>query len=647
MKNLKTNKRSDVLLQCVTLLAISGTFCCGLLLFLCFDQEIFTVETYDGTYAMKSVQYQALRTDIHTYVEALGKINVENKTEEEMAVVIQNTFQAWNYNLLEKRNTENSNLQVKLVDNRTGMVIFDLFGEMAYSKINSATYFFNNSENCTFYYGLQAELPVKDQFFTTAKGFEFLKGISHILPIYLVVSGTFAVIMMTVLMKRTYQAKENEEVASTFFEKIPTDLGCVISLLLVLIPCALLSDIFQYERLGYLGVLLSPTQPHFIEISFIFSAALLLLSFILVKIVEMFCSRVKRQTFIKNTIVWRVSHFLWKIVERFIGNIKKLPIIWRTVLFGLVICGINGVLGMFSMESGFTWFLFALYNLVILSFFCGLALQMKLLQAGAESLVTGNFQEKIDTKKMYLDCKKYGETLNQIGDSIGEAVEDKLRSQRMKTELITNVSHDIKTPLTSIVTCVELLQKEQSEEQREEHLQLLQRQSMRMKKLVEDLVEASKVTTGNLSIDFVEMNVVEAVQQALGEYEEKFSEKELQIVSTYQENCMVQADGKQFWRVLDNVLSNVYKYAQTGTRVYVSVEKSGENTEIFIKNISAEPLNVKAEELLERFVRGDLSRSTEGSGLGLHIAQSLMQLQGGELVLSIDGDLVKVALSFS
>ena len=216
----------------------------------------------------------------------------------------------------------------------------------------------------------------------------------------------------------------------------------------------------------------------------------------------------------------------------------------------------------------------------------------------------------------------------------------------MKTELITNVSHDIKTPLTSIINYVDLLKKAQTEQERQQYLEVLERQSAQLKKLIEDLMEMSKATTGNVAVELAPTDVTESVNQALGEYADRFASRQLNVVlHKPEEPVFALCDGKLLWRVLSNVMSNVVKYAMPGTRVYLDLSVTEFRVQITMKNISREELNITAGELMERFVRGDKSRNTEGNGLGLNIAQGLMEVQNGTLELLVDGDLFKVILT--
>ena len=254
----------------------------------------------------------------------------------------------------------------------------------------------------------------------------------------------------------------------------------------------------------------------------------------------------------------------------------------------------------------------------------------------------------METEKLWGPFRAHGEDLNNLRQGIQHAVEEQMKSERMKTELITNVSHDIKTPLTSIVSYVDLLKKEEMPNDRaKEYLDVLDRQSARLKKLTEDLVEASKASTGSLTVDLQPTDVNVLLTQTAGEYQEKLAARDLALILTPAEGTPnISADGRLLWRVFENLFSNIHKYAQQGTRVYLTCQATDREVTITFRNISATPLNISADELMERFVRGDASRNTEGSGLGLSIARSLTQLQHGTFSLTIDGDLFKATLTF-
>ncbi len=320
-----------------------------------------------------------------------------------------------------------------------------------------------------------------------------------------------------------------------------------------------------------------------------------------------------------------------------------LPTIWKWLLIGglawifTLACLNPYTTGMGALATACLWAFLIVYP----------AWSFGQLRKAARRMAEGKFQEKVPLDHLHGSFRQIAQDLNALGQGASLAVERQLRSERMKTELITNVSHDIKTPLTSIVNYVDLLQKPHTPQEGEQYLEVLARQSQRLKKLTEDLVEMSKASSGNIPVNLAPVNVVELVNQALAEYEEKLKKAQLPVVFTArQSEILTMADGRLFWRVLDNLLGNCVKYAQPGTRVYVDVVKYEKKVMISMKNVSRAELNLPAEELMERFVRGDCARNTEGSGLGLNIAKTLMELQKGKLNLVIDGDLFKAVLLF-
>lgn len=362
----------------------------------------------------------------------------------------------------------------------------------------------------------------------------------------------------------------------------------------------------------------------------------------------------------RNTVIyralklcWRAVKWCWSLVKRFCGWIwymtRKIPIVPRTAL----IAGIAIVLELFFCALAFGYGYYdglavlaaIVYNVALFVALCFGAWQMKSLKAAGERMARGNIDEKIDTKYMYWEFKNHAENLNSIGDGMAAAVEQRMKSERLKTELITNVSHDIKTPLTSIVNYVDLLQKPHTPEQESEYLEVLERQSKRLKKLTEDLVEASKASTGNMNVNIVSTSSRELIEQSLAEYGARMEQGMLTVITNIPDPApRVMADGRLLWRVLDNLFNNVVKYAMPNTRVYIDAAADGGEVIISVKNISRDPLNISADELMERFVRGDSSRHTEGSGLGLNIVQSLITLMHGKFSLSVDGDLFKAEI---
>lgn len=636
----KNNKLGRALLRIFTILNLTCTSVLGFLIAFGMNLDVFRTNSIEETRAFYDHGEHPVIINLFDYYNAEDRVTfsvatpspwIDGMEEEDIFSDKENKIASYRMEILSALETaysiKNNNFQLKITDTIENSVLIDTFGVGEYEPLTTSNYL-----DYEIIMGLQSPLGVNDGYPALVRTYELLQSFAEILPLIFVAFGVLSLLSLWFLLKFTVISSKQEGFYSFCSKKLPTDFLVIFfvssAAIIITSGTSAFASYFYQSALGIEQITMQ-----------ILNITSFLFAWLVTMFLEICAIKVRNKTFFEHTL-------LWIFCKGTIVFMKKIPIIWRTAVIGTIICAINGLLGMLSMHHIFYWLIFALYNFALLVFFCGISWQMKLLQHGAQSLVNGNFQDKIETKKMYFDCKIYADTLNLIGDSIGLAVEEKIRSQRFKTELITNVSHDIKTPLTSIVTCVELLQKEHSEEEHKEHLELLKRQSMRMKKMVEDLVEASKATTGNLSVNMVETDLVEAVQQAIGEYEDKFSLKNLKIVASYDENCMVQSDGKHLWRVLENLLSNIDKYAQADTRIYVSIEKLDETISISFKNISAEPLNVNPDELVERFVRGDQSRNTEGSGLGLNIAQSLMQVLGGRLELDIDGDLFKVKLVF-
>ena len=349
-------------------------------------------------------------------------------------------------------------------------------------------------------------------------------------------------------------------------------------------------------------------------------------------------------------LCWRAVRWCWGLVKRFCGWLwymtTKISIVWRTALIVLIVLVANFCIAISIRYSGFALFCWLLLMAAVFLLACFGAWQMKSLKAAGEKLAAGEFEYKIDTKHMYWEFKHHAENLNSIGDGMAAAVEQRMKSERLKTELITNVSHDIKTPLTSIINYVDLLERPHTPEEGAEYLEVLERQSKRLKKLTEDLVEASKASTGNMSVTLAPTSTLEIINQSLAEYGQRMEAGKLSVLINVPEPApTVRADGRLLWRVMDNLFNNVVKYAMPETRVYVDVRTSEGNAVISVKNISRAALNVSAGELMERFVRGDASRSTEGSGLGLSIAKSLTELQHGQFSISTDGDLFKAEIT--
>lgn len=363
-----------------------------------------------------------------------------------------------------------------------------------------------------------------------------------------------------------------------------------------------------------------------------------------------FAAQCKAGTVLRGALIGRIARFLWRIVRSLFLGLRRiarnLPLLWKTalVMAGVFFLEMLFVLAGYGSVDG----IFVIMKAVELLAALYIALNLRTLQKGGEKLARGDFSSPIDTRYLIGDFKRYGQELNDVQSGLEQAVQEQMKAEHLKTELITNVSHDIKTPLTSIVNYVDLLKKEDMPSPAaREYIAVLDRQSHRLKKLTEDLVEASKASSGALNVELQPTDVNVLLSQIEGEYQERLAACHLTLVTQPPApGTMIQADSRLLSRVMDNLVSNVCKYAMENTRVYVTAAVRDGQAVISFKNVSRDELNISPDELMERFVRGDASRHSEGSGLGLSIARSLVQLQGGTFALSIDADLFRADIVF-
>ena len=358
--------------------------------------------------------------------------------------------------------------------------------------------------------------------------------------------------------------------------------------------------------------------------------------------------RIKAKVLIKNTLIYKIIVWTKKLTQELFKNTKL--IVKLSILYGgfVFIFFIVMMMSASYYDIGFPMFLlFVLVVLVFIKLYNYLKNLYKI-KTAIKKIYEGNNEIILNPEEMKGELRDVAIYVNDIAGGLSNAIEESIKSERFKTELITNVSHDIKTPLTSIINYVDLLKQEKVENEKiKEYIQILDQKSQRLKKLTEDLVEASKASSGNVKLEMEKINIIELIKQATGEFEDKFNEKGLKIVTQIPENEVnILADNRYIYRVIENVFSNISKYALEGSRVYIDVTKKDKKAIVIIKNISKESLNITAEELMQRFVRGDKSRTTEGSGLGLSISKSLTELQNGTFDIQVDGDLFKVEITF-
>lgn len=366
-----------------------------------------------------------------------------------------------------------------------------------------------------------------------------------------------------------------------------------------------------------------------------------------------FAIRLKMGKWWRHTLLYLVLRAVWRVLKfmmcGFWKLLKELPTVLVVMIAYLGIC-ILELIGMAAyVDREPAYLLWGMEKVVLFVVVLYIAVVCRKLLKASRELAEGREDYRVDTRYLFGAFREHGENLNSLGQGISRAVAERLRSEHLKTELITNVSHDLKTPLTSIINYANLICEEKTENPKiTEYSEVLLRQSGRLKKLLEDLVEASKATTGNVEVQLEPCEVGVLLTQAVGEYQQRMEEKGLELRDRQPEQPIwILADGRHLWRVFDNLLNNICKYAQENTRVYLSLERQENKVFIIFRNMSKYALDISPEELEERFVRGDKSRHMEGNGLGLSIAKSLTELQGGKLDIMVDGDLFKVTLTFS
>lgn len=442
----------------------------------------------------------------------------------------------------------------------------------------------------------------------------------------LLLFGAIALILLIAFLRGAGYHAGTEEVRLHWWDKIPAELFAIAILAIMV---SVFAGVWDYLDYGY------PSIVNFgMTLVAVAAGELCMMAFGL----HSLFARIHAKKFWRYTIL----NYLADGWKRFVRLAREhTTIVWK---WGGILAAILFFNGLFAAVNPV---LFTILFIAELAAAIKLILQLQKLQEGARALAEGTMDQPIDTGRMLWDLKNHGEYLNQARLGVSQAAEEKIRSERMKAELITNVSHDIKTPLTSIINYVDLIKKEEVDNETVKgYVDVLDRQSQRLKRLLEDLIEASKVSTGNVELDPTPCDAVVMLEQAVGEYLEQAEAAKVTLVKEIrQQPISVMADGRALWRILENLLSNICKYSAPDSRAYITLEKTGGQVRYTFKNVSAAPLNITAEELKERFVRGDESRHSEGSGLGLSIAGSLAELMYGSMDIVIDGDLFKAILT--
>ena len=469
---------------------------------------------------------------------------------------------------------------------------------------------------------------------TDKTGFkEFAYKNRNSMMVYGFIAGITALACFVFLLCSAAHRSGTEDCVLLRQDKMPYDLYLPSAILLGTGLCAMLVECVAYELNTVKAV----------------AAALIMacLAGVFMALCMTTAARIKTGTLFKNTLIYRLCTGVGMGASSMLSSISGA---WR---FSLAFAGyllINALLSYrFFTRGGFLAFLLLIaVNGGALYFLLNMIRQMRTLSAAGQAMANGDLSYCVDTSDMKREFREHGENLNSIGRGMAIAVNERMKSERFKTELITNVSHDLKTPLTSIVTYIDLLQKEDiQDEKTREYIDTIARQSKKLKKLTEDLIDASKASSGALNVNMERVNISELLRQSSAEYGERMEAVNITpVVNMPEEDIYVRADGRLLWRVVENLLQNICKHGMPGTRAYLEARTENGRAVVSFKNISQQQLNIPVEELLERFVQGDESRSRGGSGLGLSIAESLTELMKGKLKLSLDGDLFKVELWF-
>ena len=469
---------------------------------------------------------------------------------------------------------------------------------------------------------------------TDKTGFkEFAYKNRNSMMVYGFIAGITALACFVFLLCSAAHRSGTEDCVLLRQDKMPYDLYLTAAILLGTGLCAMLVECVAYELNTVKAV----------------AAALIMacLAGVFMALCMTTAARIKTGTLFKNTLIYRLCTGVGMGASSMLSSISGA---WR---FSLAFAGyllINALLSyrFFTRGGFFTFLILLAINGGALYLLLNMIRQMRTLSAAGQAMANGDLSYCVDTSGMKREFREHGENLNSIGRGMAIAVNERMKSERFKTELITNVSHDLKTPLTSIVTYIDLLQKEDiQDEKAKEYIDTIARQSKKLKKLTEDLIDASKASSGALNVNMERVNISELLRQSSAEYGERMEAVNITpVVNMPEEDIYVRADGRLLWRVVENLLQNICKHGMPGTRAYLEARTENGRAVVSFKNISQQQLNIPVEELLERFVQGDESRSRGGSGLGLSIAESLTELMKGKLKLSLDGDLFKVELWF-
>lgn len=614
--------------------------------------DVGTEQFLDSGYYTKCIEKKC--DDLSDYLRLL--IKGESRTSEENRRYLQYTNEfksgesnfcywyrigeAWYTNQPDTKEGQEFDVEAVLMEAKTmgNYLIYDLVDKEFGTDINGmADYFFGGgnqmlwpADDMTLIIGIDTELSAEDDIYEASREYEQLHPWIKVCIFCGLVSLMGWIISLVYLTLATGRRTGEEKIHLNPIDKIKTEI-LVAAFIFMMAELVILITKVNSEEWAVYGIIVASGT-----VSLVIDGLFLIF----------YLSMVRRM---KAEMLWETSVACWlesgirKVFARQKTTVRVL------LLFAghMAVCFVLAV-GAFYYQSMIALVLLLLFSSGECYMILRKAVEQYQIRLGVEKIRDGALSGKIDIEQLHGEEKSLAEAINNIGEGLLHAVDDSTKNERMKADLITNVSHDIKTPLTSIINYVDILKRSNIEDPKiQGYLEILEAKAQRLKTLTEDVVEASKVSSGNINLQLMDVNLVEMMNQTTGEFAEKFEHKNLELIQTLpNEPAIIHVDGRRMWRVLENLYNNAAKYAMPGTRIYADLRTDKDEVIFSLKNVSECPLNFSADELTERFIRGDISRSTEGSGLGLSIAKSLVQMQGGKLELYLDGDLFKATVRF-
>jgi signal transduction histidine kinase len=595
------------------------------------DKYITNVELTSDTNTVEGIQKFIEEKDSKHF--KMENSYVESDTEELDKNAIQ-YYDSFEFDYYKVKSNESSSSN-ELVNSSEDEVVFEE---------NGINYIRTQFSDFTVYANYEEELEISSYHQRTINNLKSIEPYSNLIYISIPISGILTVLLVLYLITSIGTDKNNKVVDLNKFDKIPYEIVFILGVILISIAFLPIIDIVEMDYSNIAQNLQYSILATCYLFNYIVTAILL----------HTTVKRIKLNSFTNTSIICRLVIWILKIFRNIAKKVfkslqntfKNIPRFKKLVLYFIVFFVVEIILLLILNSLGIVLDI-ALIVYVFIKIMQYIN-SYEIIEDRLKGMYEGEEDIKLDPEEVepaFRDSVMY---INDISNGFSSAINESMKSERLKTELITNVSHDIKTPLTSIINYVDLLKKEKIDNPKaNEYIEVLDKKSQRLKKLIEDLVEASKASSGNIRMNIEKLNVVELIKQSLGEFEDKFKERNLDIQSDYSKSeIFIMADSRYLYRSIENMLSNISKYALENSRVYIEVFEEYGKVKISMKNISKEKLNITTDELMQRFVRGDKSRTTEGSGLGISIAKSLVEAQNGKFSLNIDGDLFKVEIEF-